>query len=232
MFGLIILLLGVALLLKKMGIFPYFCFRVYWPVVLIIIGFFVGIQKKFTNNAWWILMLIGAMNLIPRFSFYVGDTFVRSKELIVPAFLIVGGIIMILRPKRIGPNFNTKFQQKFTPTGSNSLNTDVVFGGRKEIITSKDFQGGTVTATFGGCEINLLQADSSLSTIVLTVRATFGGIEVIVPSHWEVKSEVETIFGSTQDERTFRMQESNPDLKKTLVLKGSCVFGSVEIKSI
>ncbi len=232
LFGLIILLLGVGLLLKTMGLFSFLRISITWPVILIAVGFFVGVQKKFTNNAWWILILIGAINLIPRFSFYVGDHYVRSKELIIPAFFIIGGLFMILRPKRNYANFNPKFQQRFTPTGSNTLNTDVVFGGRKEIITSKDFQGGNVTATFGGCEINLLQADATQSIIELTVRATFGGIEVIVPSHWDVKSEVETIFGSTQDERSIRMQDTHIENKKTLILRGSCVFGSVEIKSI
>jgi predicted membrane protein len=67
---------------------------------------------------------------------------------------------------------------------------------------------------------------------VLIVRAVFGGIEVIVPANWEVKSEVETIFGSTQDERSMRMHDSNGDNKKMLILRGSCVFGGVEIKSI
>jgi len=228
LFGLIIIVIGIGILLKQLGLFPFFNIRSTWPIVLIAIGLVVGLQKKFTNNAWWILMLIGGVNLIPYFTFNVGDKLVESDDLVVPAFLIVGGLVMILKPRK---NKACYPNQQFNTIDSSYLNTDVVFGGRKEIVTSKDFKGGSVSATFGGCEVNLLQADTTGPGMELQVRSTFGGIEIIVPSGWEVKNEIETIFGSVEDHRSIRMHE-NSESKKLLVLKGTCVFGGVEIKSI
>ena len=111
-----------------------------------------------------------------------------------------------------------------------SLNADILFGGRKEIVTSKEFKGGRVTATFGGAEINLMQADSSDKEIILDVRATFGGIEILVPSDWDIKNEIQPIFGSVEDQRTIRIIP-NVFNRKTLVLQGSCFCGGIEIKS-
>ena len=229
-FGLVLVFIGIAFLLKTFGWLPHFHFRHWWPVFMILLGLFIGIQKRFTNNAWWILMLIGSINLIPFFSFYVGEKLVTSKDLILPTFLIIGGVIMMFRPKKKCKYGKGKHQLNLVTI--NTLNTDVVFGGRKEIVTSKDFQGGQVNTTFGGCEINLLQADSTKDNMVLNVRATFGGIEIIVPAHWDVKNEIEPVFGSVEDQRSIRMHESNIENKKTLILKGSCVFGGIEIKSI
>ena len=112
-----------------------------------------------------------------------------------------------------------------------ALNIDVTFGGRKEIVTSKEFRGGNVSTTFGGTEINLIQADSTTQPMVLNISVTFGGIELIVPSHWELQNEIEPTFGSVEDHRAIRTSTITTEDKKILILKGSCNFASIEIKS-
>ncbi len=111
-----------------------------------------------------------------------------------------------------------------------SLNVDVTFGGKKEVITSKDFKGGIVTVTFAGCEVNLVQADFTEPSVILDCRVSFGGVELILPSHWEVQNEVSPSFGSVEDARTIQTPASGEN-KKLLILRGSCSFGSIEIKS-
>ena len=110
------------------------------------------------------------------------------------------------------------------------LNIDVTFGGRKEIVTSKDFKGGTISATFAGAEVNLMQADSTTQPMTLDVRVAFGGVELIVPSHWEIQNNITPAFGSVEDQRIIRTPNSGEE-KKVLALRGSCSFGSIEIKS-
>jgi len=114
-------------------------------------------------------------------------------------------------------------------TSDNTINIDVTFGGRKEFVTSKDFKGGTISTVFGGCEVNLMQADTTEKTMVLDIKVSFGGVELIVPSHWDIQNEVNPAFGSIEDERT--IQTATAEDRKTLIIKGSCSFGSVEIKS-
>jgi hypothetical protein len=107
----------------------------------------------------------------------------------------------------------------------------VTFGGRKEIVTSKDFRGGNISATFAGCEVNMIQADSTTQPMVINLKVSFGGVEIIVPSHWELQNEIEPTFGSVEDHRSIRTPASASEEKKVLVLRGSCNFGSIEIKS-
>lgn len=115
-------------------------------------------------------------------------------------------------------------------SNENMLNIDVTFAGRKEIVTSKDFKGGNINATFGGVEINMVQADGT-GPMVLNCTVSFGGVELIVPSHWEIQNEINPTLGSVEDRRAMRMNTTTSEERKVLVLKGNCNFGSIEIKS-
>jgi len=103
-----------------------------------------------------------------------------------------------------------------------------IFGGSHQTVFSKNFKGGDVTAVFGGADINLTQADFN-ETVKLDVTAVFGGIKLIVPQNWAVRSNVTAIFGSVEDKRGSLMP--NAEIQKTLILDGTAMFGGIEIKS-
>jgi hypothetical protein len=226
-FGITVAILGVLFLLRTFGYFP-FDWEDSWEVVLIIVGTLIGIKSGFRNHAWWILILIGSANLIPEFRI-MGHS---SEQLLWPVVMIIAGLMVALRPRRHTfrydekriPNMETKIN------AADTLNVDVVFGGRKEIVTSKNFRGGVVSATFGGADINLMQADSPDPEIIMEFKISFGGAEIIVPSHWEIQNEISPSFGSVDDERIIQTSSTTEERKK-LILRGSCSFGSIEIKS-
>jgi predicted membrane protein len=225
--GVLIVLVGLLLFVRQIGLLPDLNLHLTWPVILIAVGLFIGIRNRFSSPAPFILLAIGIFNLIPAFTFTLGGREIDSEDLVVPLLIMLAGIVIIFKPRK------KKHWNELQTTeliSDKSVEADVVFGGRKEIVTSKDFKGGRVTATFGGAEINLLQADSTAQTIVLEVRATFGGCEIIVPSNWDIKNEVETVLGSVEDKRTLRSPEASEN-RKTLVLRGSCFCGGIEIKS-
>jgi hypothetical protein len=66
-FGIGIVIVGILLLLRTMGLLSYFTIEEFWPVILIVIGVLLGLKNNFRRNAWWILILIGAANLTPQF---------------------------------------------------------------------------------------------------------------------------------------------------------------------
>lgn len=223
--GLLVLIIGVIVLMKQLGFGDLIPIRHLWPYFLIGLGILIGIKNNFRSPMPIVLIVIGIANVIPSFSFYMGDRLVLSRHLVAPFILIAAGLFFIFVSKK-----KRNFQSSSMTSNENYLQKDVIFGGAKEVITAKDFSGGDVTAIFGGVEINLVQADSSKDEICINARAIFGGVEVIVPSHWEVKNEMTVALGSVDDQRVIRAQD--PDLKrKVLVLKGACVFGGVEIKS-
>lgn len=229
-FGVLLAVAGLYLLLQMFDLLPSFryVFRtVGWPVILIAIGLIIGVKHRFRNLGSWVLIVIGAANLIPAFT--IGD--VGSNRLVLPLFLIGMGIFMMLRSRSRsrfpGP---PKGQFETLTNSSDDLNVDVTFGGRKEIITSKHFRGGRMQTTFGGAELNLMQAEIAQSPAVLDLRVTFGGVELIVPSSWEVKSEINPTMGSFEDKRVLRPAADGLPAP-VLLLRGHCSFGSIEVKS-
>jgi Cell wall-active antibiotics response LiaF, C-terminal len=101
-----------------------------------------------------------------------------------------------------------------------------VFGGVDRRISETDFHSAQCTAVFGGCKIDLRDAQIQGREAVLSTYAVFGGVEIRVPENWEVVSRGVAIFGGFEN-RTRR--PSGPDTK-TLILDGAAVFGGVTVK--
>ena len=225
-FGVAIVGIGVLLLLKMFHLLPpiAYSFHLGWPLILIAAGLAIGVKSGFRKNAWWILILIGIVHLVPPFN--IGD--VPSRRIIWPLLLILAGLAMVFRKNRHHHQWNKRHQQVLT-TDADTVNIDISFGGRKEIITSSNFRGGLVRASFAGVEINLASADSDIQPMILELRTSFAGIEIIVPSHWEVQNEINPTMGSVEDQRTIRTPDASME-KRKLILQGTCSFGSIEIK--
>jgi len=224
--GLLIIIIGALWLLRQLSFpVPYWLFS--WPMILIGFGFIIGIKHNFRDSGWFVLMFIGAV-------FLVGNIYpdIAWHQYLWPVALIVLGIFLILKPRRR----NWKDWQQWSKThelspdkmGSDDvLNYSTAFGGLKKNILSKNFKGGYVSNVFGGTELNFMQADIQ-GTVMLEVSQVFGGTKLIVPSHWEIKSDMSAIFGGIDDKR---MPSANVDHTKVLVLKGSTTFGGIEIVS-
>jgi predicted membrane protein len=80
----------------------------------------------------------------------------------------------------------------------------------------------------GGADINLGQADIQ-GEVVLDVTAVFGGVKIVLPSNWKVVSEMSAVFGGIEDKR--QVVEDNARMDKLLILRGTSVFGGIEIKN-
>jgi len=61
------------------------------------------------------------------------------------------------------------------------------------------------------------------------VIAIFGGIKIIIPPSWEVKSEVTAIFGGIDDKRALGQVIEEP--RKMIIIKGVALFGGVDIRN-
>ncbi len=197
----------------------------HWPYVLIIIGILIGIKNNFRNAAWWILILIGGVYLVEDL-----PGFYNYSDYVVPGALVIGGIGLAITKRNHKNDCAPGFKVDNSTSTENNLNLDVTFGGRKEMITSKEFKGGNISVTFGGCELNFMQADIVDSPAILDLKVSFGGVEIIVPSHWHIQNEINPSFGNVEDERNIQTA-SSVENKKVLILRGNCSFGNVEIKS-
>jgi len=168
-------------------------------------------------------------DIFPEFSF---------RRYMWPLALIVVGIFIIARPKRgrhltnWGNITSTSSDDTRIDDGDYSAEDYVestsIFGGSKKNVLSKKFKGGDLVNIFGGSELDLTQADFT-GTAIIDVTTIFGGTKMLVPSNWNVKSEAVTIFGGMDDKRKMLAVHEASD--KTLLIRGTVIFGGVEIKS-
>ena len=240
--GLIVMVIGFFLFIDRLDlvIFPHWLFS--WQVLLIVLGLLIGIRKNFKSVGWLIMVLLGSFFLLEEVP---GFEYIRHYSL--PVGIIIVGLFLIVR-SATRPNYYNDKQMQDSNASDTASSTEIfgsfeqkkgsgsaedyvdlttVFGGIKRRIFSKTFKGGRSTNFFGGTEIDLTQADIE-GTAVLDFVQAFGGVKLIVPANWEVKSDITTILGSVDDKR------NNPEVTgsgKRLVLTGSCIFSGIEIKS-
>lgn len=107
------------------------------------------------------------------------------------------------------------------------IDATTILGGIHKNILSKNFKGGDITIFMGGAEINLSQADIQ-GTASLDITQIMGGTKIIIPPHWEVRSQLTSVFGNIEDKRT---NIGITDPNKVLIIDGSSVFGGIEIRN-
>ena len=246
--GLLIIIIGAAMLLNNIGVdIPSWIF--YWSNILIIIGLFVSIKHRFRTNKGFILIGIGLFFTLRKAlgNFYYFDMVGW------PVLIIAVGLFLIFRTKgntsefknRRGEKWARKFGANDTLISGESLDSDFhansdatinnedylesvsIFAGSHQVVFSKNFKGGEITAVFGGCDVNLTQADFD-GQVVIDVTAIFGGAKLIVPAGWQIKQEVTSIFGGLDDKRTLQVPGGST---KILVIRGVALFGGVDIRS-
>jgi hypothetical protein len=220
--GLIVIIVGGFFLARELDVdLPRWLFS--WPMLIIAIGLFVGAKHSFRDSKWLIPVAIGTF-------FLFTNHFARDYQFgrfFWPILVIVIGFVILFKrrgnwqtPGQGGTSFDSKEEV---------LDSVTIFGGVKKNIISKTFRGGEAVTVFGGTELNFIQSDME-NPVVLELTQVFGGTKLIVPAHWKIQTdEMVTIFGGLNDKRPLPSQPS-PD-QRTLVIKGTCVFGGIDIKS-
>jgi predicted membrane protein len=237
--GVFILLIGVAALVKAtVTDLPNWFFS--WQTFLIALGLFTGIKHGFRGATWFILILIGGAFLVPHI---YPDIDIRRY--IWPVVLIIIGAFIILKPRRRywGDDLNDNSQKKSSASPDiedakivdetsyskeDFVHATSVFGGVKKIVISKNFKGGDLVNIFGGSELDLTRCDFN-GTATIELTNIFGGTKLIIPADWAVKSDAAVIFGGVEDKRHISGDPAGN--AKTLLLKGTVIFGGVDIRN-
>jgi predicted membrane protein len=222
--GAILLIIGIALLFKAMGLsFAGWLFS--WPSILMLIGIVSLVNSKFKSGFGFFMLALGGYFMLKSFGFFP----VFLKPYLAPIILIALGIYFL-----VSRNMGGFMSREFVATSINSeLNQDSVqiksaFSDIRHRVYSQNFEGGNVKIDFGGGELDLMNCDLA-EYAVLNVKVTFGGLKLIVPAHWTVISEVGNSFASIEDKRGYGKVPQDPS--KKLILRGDVSFGGLELRS-
>ena len=236
--GFILLIVGVLFLLDNLNFLyfdvPHVIFS--FPTILILIGILLLVNSE-KKGAGIILIIIGGLWLLPRIF-----PWISINGGVIFSILIIALGIYILTKRRGHSGYNnynktggTEQNGTINHSGAYSEETDriddvAIFGGGHKFISSDNFQGGNVTAIFGGSEIDLTRCKMAPGKHVIEVTAIFGGTTLIVPKEWNIIINVVPLFGGFSH-KGMRGPNVVINPESTLIIKGVVIMGGGEIKT-
>lgn len=216
--GILLIFLGVLFLLDQMDKLDFGdLVGRYWPVIFILIGISILLSNNFKNvGSGVFFILFGAFFLLLRLR-----VFDRALwHYIWPVAIIGAGLWVLLRPAW-HPDRETSAEST-----ADDLNINQIFAGTSRKIVSQSFRGGKADVVFGSAEVDLRGAKLAGGQATLVLSAVFGSIEVYVPRDWQVHLDGTPVLGSIESHKRSAAAPS----ADVLTIKGSAVFGSVEVK--
>jgi predicted membrane protein len=234
--GLAIVAVGALLLLERLDIGVDIRFRDYWPVLIIIIGIGKLLQPGYSRQIFWGLALVGIgalfqLNNLGVIKFWFGDLWPIAIILVGISIIRCSSmrakfIVVNSRDKRNGGSCCGSFSNKNYAVDSDHVDISATLGGGEYKISSKQFKGGNVSATLGGCELDFRDAEIDGDSAALNVSAVMGGIELRIPSHWQVVVQASPILGAIENKTT-----APKEAAKKLFIRGSAIMGAIEVKN-
>lgn len=109
-------------------------------------------------------------------------------------------------------------------TTDNNVKQVFIFSGIEQRILSRNLEKAEVVAVFGGGELDLSEIKTEHKTVPMEFVAIFGGLKIILPKDWNVRSEGVGIVGGFSN-------KAGTDVpgKPAALIKGVAIFGGVEI---
>lgn len=220
-FGLTVVAAGVVLMLRNLEMIDPFWSNVLisWPALIMALGFVNLFGREFPFGL--VVFIAGGFFMASKF---FGLPF-EFSQIIWPSVIILVGLLILAGSRFI---IRKKFEWSSSDISEDAIEEVNVFGGSNHIITSKNFKGGKMVNVFGGSKIDFLQTELAPEGSQMEMVNVFGGVALTAPSDWTIKIQVVSIFGGFSDKRPVNQVDS----KKVMIIKGVCLFGGGEIKSI
>lgn len=216
--GIGVILLGLILTLDQFDIAGAGLLLKLSPLLLVAVGV-VKLQQHESNNTWgFVLVVAGAFLLLVNF------THGRAFDAFWPLLVVALGIHLVLKALKQRRGVPPDLAQ-----AEGFVSGTALFGGFKRRFAGSGFQGGELTAIFGGFELDLRQAQLGPEPRRLDIFALFGGGSIFVPEGWEVSVNVSSIFGGV-DQKNLPVPLGTSGAPR-LTITGTALFGGVEIRN-
>lgn len=197
------------------------------PSVILILGLLWLTRSKEGAKPLiaWFVTLFGGVLVISQFGLF-GLNF---GEMFLPMWLVVIAFI-IMNPRDLLPRrLNSSNEDLDDDQGQIKL---VAFMGGGELdYTSRNLTGGEVVAVWGGYQIDFRNADMQGDSMELNLFCVMGGVEITVPSNWEVEKRGAVCIMGGFSNKTRCLADELELPRKKLILKGLALMGGGEVKN-
>lgn len=218
-----IIILGFLFLLDNFNLIEARYIIRLWPVLFIVFGILKIVQSRNPSSIFvgGVFIFIGSLMTMSR----LGIMYFSWHQW-WPVFLIIVGVSFLLKAWTRQQHGAVMGAGRVMNHSESTVNVVTFIGGNHIKNISQDFRGGEVTAVMGGIELDLRQASMN-GEAVLNVFAFWGGIDIKVPSDWNVVLNGVPILGGI-DDKTVQPADAQ---SKRLVIKGYAIMGGVEIRN-
>jgi predicted membrane protein len=222
--GIILVVVGTLFLLDHLGFIQAEHYWIYWPLTLVAIGL-ARVFRPGERVTGMGFIVVGAVLQLHELKLTN-----LSWNAVWPMLLIFAGLQIIW--SRFGrPGFSGT-PRTVSSGGTDTLNEYALFGGVERRVNVNNFRGGSITAIFGGVEVDFRSADIEGEEANIFVEAIFGGVEITVPERWIVTFQGQSVFAGYSDETRQPLPDAaGASPRKMLILHGRAVFGGISVKN-
>lgn len=215
--GLIVIAVGAIWGLNAVGLTDIDIFFDGWWTLFIIVPCTVGLIKGGDRTGSLIGLVVGVLLLLT-----CQDVFDYEMiwKLVVPVIIVGIGLKLVF--KGIAGNRNVPH---LTAGNVKGKSHSAIFSGQELDYTNEVFEGGNCSAVFGGIEYDLRHAIIT-KDVVINATCVFGGVEVLLPPHVNLKTTSTSIFGGIEEKGHRNMADNTV----TVYINGTCIFGGIDIK--
>jgi predicted membrane protein len=233
-FGLIVVVIGAALLFDAFDISGDYPMSDYWPVILIAIGFVGWVGKGLRPE-------LGNMVLMSLGGILLTQNLVDDKSFVDlwPALAIAVALSIIFgsgRHKSRKKKFKMKFQKhgKRSDWGSwgnrnremSGNDSDEFFSGSERKVDG-EYTGSLARVKLAGGSLDLSKATLPEEGATLELDVMLGGYKIRVPNEWKIEFAADITMGEISDNRSDASEGERTGA--TLTIDGRVFMGGVEV---
>lgn len=235
------ILAGLLLFARNAGILAeeWFDLLMAWHSLLIIAGVYTITRRRYLPGTALLLagiyLLGGKLMLFPD----------NSQAMFWPLILILTGVFVISPHRKHRERHGMRYAKAMSNTANarmraqegrkcrsedGFLYSDSSFSAVRHVVLNELFKGGDIHAYFGGVVIDLRHTHIAPGETYIDLDCNWGGIELFVPSEWEVQTACNCFCGGCEDKR-WKGKGTEPEQgERVLVIRGNVSFGGIEIK--
>lgn len=229
-FGALVVMVGILFLLNSTGVADLDGLLNWWPSLITLYGVWRLVANRFRRLFWPIvLIIIGAFLQLGQLGFDISWDRYWPVALIAVGILILGGGLRRRSRRRrhstTGPNSSTIIDVDVSTSQDADDDTLHAVVGSQDRVISGDFHSGSINVVMGSGTLDMRDARIVDRPATLEVSVVIGEVKIRVPADWNVRIVNSIQVGEAEDIRARQNNDDNPDL----IVKGSLKMGGLQI---